>query len=143
MEIESETPVYKQIEGFIRMACEREWDSPITKIVKYKRYYLAIPEKHFCTYCQDVHEKECVSFKISSKGMKQHCKECDYEAKVIPTSALLRKKLFPNESIKLGKAKNSMRKNYTLHPMSMCKTNKRVYTKNIEAFLKDLKQFKY
>tara|TARA_B100001741_G_C16518554_1_gene583531 strand:+ start:374 stop:805 length:432 start_codon:yes stop_codon:yes gene_type:complete len=143
MEIESETPVYKQIEGFIRMACEREWDNPITKIVKYKRYYLAIPEKHFCTYCQDVHEKECVSFKISSKGMKQHCKECDYEAKVIPTSALLRKKLFPNESIKLGKAKNSMRKNYTLHPMSMCKTNKRVYTKNIEAFLKDLKQFKY
>ncbi len=143
MEIESETPVYKQIEGFIRMACEREWDSPIKKIVKYKRYYLAIPEKHFCTYCQDVHEKECVSFKISSKGMKQHCKECDYEAKVIPTSALLRKKLFPNESIKLGKAKNSMRKNYTLHPMSMCKTNKRVYTKNIEAFLKDLKQFKY
>lgn len=143
MEIESETPVYKQIEGFIRMACEREWDNPITKIVKYKRYYLAIPEKHFCTYCQDVHEEECVSFKISSKGMKQHCKECDYEAKVIPTSALLRKKLFPNESIKLGKAKNSMRKNYTLHPMSMCKTNKRVYTKNIEAFLKDLKQFKY
>ena len=143
MEIESETPVYKQIEGFIRMACEREWDNPITKIVKYKRYYLAIPEKHFCTYCQDVHEEECVSFKISSKGMKQHCKECDYEVKVIPTSALLRKKLFPNESIKLGKAKNSMRKNYTLHPMSMCKTNKRVYTKNIEAFLKDLKQFKY
>jgi hypothetical protein len=143
MDIEPENPVYKQIEGFIRTACEREWNNPIIKIVKYKRYYLAIPEKHFCTYCQDVHEEECVSFKISSKGMKQHCKECDYEAKVVPTSALLRKKLFPNESIKLGKAKNSMRKNYTLHPMSMCKTNKRVYTKNIEAFLKDLKQFKY
>ena len=39
MNIEPETPVYKQIEGFIRTACEREWDNPITKIVKYKRYY--------------------------------------------------------------------------------------------------------
>tara|TARA_Y100000748_G_C15465508_1_gene476722 strand:- start:1089 stop:1520 length:432 start_codon:yes stop_codon:yes gene_type:complete len=143
MDIEPENPIYRQIEGFIRTACEREWNNPITKIVKYKRYYLAIPEKHFCTYCQDVHEEECVSFKISSKGMKQHCKECDYEAKVVPTSALLRKKLFPNESIKLGKAKKCSNKNYTLHPMSMCKTNKRAYTKNIEAFLKDLKQFKY
>ena len=113
MDIEPETTTYRQIEGFIRTACEREWDNPITKIVKYKRYYLAIPEKHFCTYCQDVHEEECVSFKISSKGMKQHCKECDYEAKVIPTSALLRKKLFPNESIKLGKAKNVVIK--TIH----------------------------
>ena len=75
--------------------------------------------------------------------MKQHCKECDYEVKVIPTSALLRKKLFPNESIKLGKAKKCSNKNYTLHPMSMCKINKVAYTKNIEAFLKDLKQFKY
>ena len=143
MEIEPETPVYKQIEGFIRSACEREWDNPVTKIVKYKRYYLAIPEKHFCTYCQDVHEEECVSFKISSKGMKQHCKECEYEPKLIPTSAILRKKLFPNDSINFDNKKKTMRKNYTLHPMSMCKKNKKMYTKNIEAFLKDLKQFKY
>ena len=48
-----------------------------------------------------------------------------------------------DQSIKLGKAKKCSNKNYTLHPMSMCKTNKVAYTKNIEAFLKDLKQFKY
>ena len=62
---------------------------------------------------------------------------------VIESLGHFRKKLFPNESIKLGKAKKCSNKNYTLHPMSMCKTNKVAYTKNIEAFLKDLKQFKY
>ena len=35
MNIEPETPVYKQIEGFIRTA-EKKWDNPITKIVMAK-----------------------------------------------------------------------------------------------------------
>ena len=71
--------------------------------------------------------------------MKQHCKECDYEAKVIPNFCVIEEKLFPNESIKLGKAKKCSNKNYTLHPMSMCKINKVAYTKNIEAFFKRFK----
>ena len=143
MNIEKENVTFKQIESFIRNVNEKEWDNPIEKIKKFKKYYQVFPQINYCTHSQTIHKESCVSFKISSKGMKQHCKECDYEAKVIPTSALLRKKLFPNESIKLGKAKKCSNKNYTLHPMSMCKTNKRAYTKNIEAFLKDLKQFKY
>ena len=143
MNIEKEDVIFKQIESFIRNVNEKEWNYPIEKIKKYKKYYQAFPKTNYCTYCQSIHKEDCVSFKISSKGMKQHCKECDYEAKVIPTSALLRKKLFPNDSIKLGKAKKCSNKNYTLHPMSMCKTNKLDYTKNIEEFLKDLKQFKY
>lgn len=143
MNIEKEDVIFKQIESFIRNVNEKEWNYPIEKIKKYKKYYQAFPKTNYCTYCQSIHKEDCVSFKISSKGMKQHCKECEYEPKLIPTSAILRKKLFPNDSINFDNKKKTMRKNYTLHPMSMCKKNKKMYTKNIEAFLKDLKQFKY
>ena len=141
MNIEKENVTFKQIESFIRNVNEKEWDNPIEKIKKFKKYYQAFPKINYCTHSQTIHKESCVSFKITSKGMKQHCKECEYEPKLIPTSAILRKKLFPNETINFNNKKKSMRKNYTLHPMSMCKKNKKMYTKNIEAFLKDLKKF--
>ena len=141
MNIEKENVIFKQIEGFIRNVNEKEWDNPIEKIKKFKKYYQAFPQINYCTHSQTIHKESCVSFKITSKGMKQHCKECEYEPKLIPTSALLRKKLFPNETINFNNKNKSTRKNYTLHPMSMCKKNKKMYTKNIEAFLNDLKKF--
>ena len=112
MNIEKEDVIFKQIELFIRNVNEKEWDYPIEKIKKYKKYYQVFPQRTTCTYCQSIHNEECVSFKISSKGMKQHCKECEYEPKLIPTSAILRKKLFPNERINFDNKKNNEKKLY-------------------------------
>ena len=38
MDIEKENATFKQIESFIRNVNEKEWDNPIEKIKKFKKY---------------------------------------------------------------------------------------------------------
>ena len=66
MNIEKENSTFKQIESFIRNVNEKEWDNPIEKIKKFKKYYQVFPKINYCTHSQTIHKESCVSFKITS-----------------------------------------------------------------------------